>query len=472
MRREKYQIFTPEKIVSELLDYVEYKKNLYGKKVLENSCGEGNILLEVIKRYIEESIENGLEKEKIKLGLEKDIYGIEYYRSTYEICLKNLDNLAKKYDITDVKWNLFCEDSLKIQLNKKFDFIIGNPPYLTYSDLKKDERKYLKEKYKSCNQGKFDYCYAFIEDSLEKLEDNGKLGYLIPNSIFKTVFGKNLREIMIKDLQKIIDYSTKQLFSALISSAIIVCKKNYKENKIEYSNVVKNKKIKLCKSDLKEKWIFEKIENVETKKRFGDYFKVSNSIATLLNEAYILKEFQVTDEGILKNGLLLEKEVIRKAFSPRGISLKREELIIFPYKYDEENKLQRYNEEEFEKKYPNLVKYLKSHNEKLLKRKADLNSKWFEYGRSQALAHLNCEKLLISTVVTNKINVHILLKDEIPYSGLYVVALKEYSLNKAKKLLESKEFQEYVDKIGININGGSRRITSKDIENFYFKNES
>ena len=85
---------------------------------------------------------------------------------------------------------------------------------------------------------------------------------------------------------------------------------------------------------------------------------------------------------------------------------------------------------------------------------------------------MNCEKLLISTVVTNKINVHILLKDEIPYSGLYVVALKEYSLNKAKKLLESKEFQEYVDKIGININGGSRRITSKDIENFYFKNES
>ena len=47
------QIPTPQKYVQQMLDYVDYSKKLYGKKVLENSCGEGNILLEVVKRYIE-----------------------------------------------------------------------------------------------------------------------------------------------------------------------------------------------------------------------------------------------------------------------------------------------------------------------------------------------------------------------------------------------------------------------------------
>ena len=36
-----------------MLDYIGYSKKLYGKRVLENSCGEGNILLEIVTRYIE-----------------------------------------------------------------------------------------------------------------------------------------------------------------------------------------------------------------------------------------------------------------------------------------------------------------------------------------------------------------------------------------------------------------------------------
>lgn len=37
-----------------------------------------------------------------------------------------------------------------------------------------------------------------------------------------------------------------------------------------------------------------------------------------------------------------------------------------------------------------------------------------------------------------------------------------------QKDLESENFMEYVKKMGINISGGSLRITSKDIENYRF----
>ena len=36
---------TPKRYVKKLLDSVGYKKNIIGKKILENSCGEGKILI-------------------------------------------------------------------------------------------------------------------------------------------------------------------------------------------------------------------------------------------------------------------------------------------------------------------------------------------------------------------------------------------------------------------------------------------
>ena len=47
---KKCQVFTPENYVRELLDSVEYTEHLYGRKILENSCGDGNILVAVVQR--------------------------------------------------------------------------------------------------------------------------------------------------------------------------------------------------------------------------------------------------------------------------------------------------------------------------------------------------------------------------------------------------------------------------------------
>ena len=67
-----------------------------------------------------------------------------------------------------------------------------------------------------------------------------------------------------------------------------------------------------------------------------------------------------------------------------------------------------------------------------------------------------------------------LSKDCIPYAGVSII-LKEnnnkFLLKKAKEILESKDFFEYILSIGIPINGNSVRITSKDIENYYFMEE-
>ncbi|MCT4563508.1 MAG: SAM-dependent methyltransferase [Maledivibacter sp.] len=467
---KKCQIFTPEAVVEDLLDSVEYKKDLFGKKVIDTACGDGNMLVTIVKRYVEEAIANDLSISDITEGLEKDIYGIEIDFSHYKKCMMNLDMLVSQYGIKHVKWKILNKDSLKTNLNMKFDFVIGNPPYIKYSDLDNKTRGFIKAKFSTCTHGKFDYCYAFIEHGLSLLNEKGKMAFLIPNSIFKNVFAQKLREELIKNTIKIIDFKTRKLFNnALTSSAFIIIDNNINRDYIVYSNVVNKKTKKIKKVNLSGKWVFTNItkRNNVKKYRFEDYFKASITIATLYNKAYVLNQYEDYGEYYKVNDCLVEKSVVRVAASPRGLNSNKKELIIFPYYY-KDNVLKRYKQKEFEEIYPKAVEYLLTFSKELSKRKSDISTKWFEYGRSQALAHLNQSKLLISTVVTKTVKVYELSEDCIPYSGIYITPRTNISLDKAKKMLESEDFLKYVQGIGINASGNSLRITSSDINNYEF----
>lgn len=465
--KEKCQVFTPLESVKQLLDAVEYTTDLFGKKVIENACGDGNILKEIVKRYIEDSLSSNKSINEIKLGLERDVYGVEIDHVHYTKCIGNLNEISSAYGINKVKWKIFNIDFLKGNFNNEFDYVIGNPPYITYRELDNETRVHLKKNFKSCEQGKFDYCYAFIEASLSCLSPTGKLAYLIPNSIFKNVFSQRLRDLILPITLKVIDYTTQKLFKQETSSAILVCDKSQVLETFEYYDVVNSNSFTIQKKDLIGKWIFTDKQTVKYKRRFGDYFSASISIATLLNSAYILSEFTVAENFINVGNFKIERNVIREGVSPRSLQYKRSKLIIFPYDY-KENKLVRYKKDEFESKYPEATKYLKSFAKELSERKSDKGVEWFEYGRSQALAHLNQPKLLLSTVITKEVKVYKLSKDCIPYSGIYIVPKKDLPLGKAVEILKSEHFYKYVQGIGINASGGSLRITVVDINNYEF----
>ena len=160
---KKCQVFTPANYVDELLDNVGYTKKMYGKKILENSCGDGNILCAVVQRYINDCKEQGYSRTRIKNGLARDIYGIEIDPIQYGKCIKRLNELVESNGIKQVSWNITNEDYLKKSDDNKYEYIIGNPPYITYLEMEEENRIYLKKYFISCKKGKFDYCYAFIE---------------------------------------------------------------------------------------------------------------------------------------------------------------------------------------------------------------------------------------------------------------------------------------------------------------------
>lgn len=62
----KCQVFTPENIANQMLDLAHYRSKLYGKRVLESACGEGNLLACVIKRYILDCLNHQLPVQTVK----------------------------------------------------------------------------------------------------------------------------------------------------------------------------------------------------------------------------------------------------------------------------------------------------------------------------------------------------------------------------------------------------------------------
>ena len=167
---------------------------------------------------------------------------------------------------------------------------------------------------------------------------------------------------------------------------------------------------------------------------------------------------------------IIEKEIVKDTATPKSKRYCRNEKIIFPYSY-KNGKIKHLDEFELKNFFPGAFRYLKSFYSELIKRKSDKKVAWFEYGRTQALGNLNQNKLLISTVITDKILIYTLDKSCIPYAGLYITPRKnrqKYSLKDAKNILEDLSFLNYAKQTGIPINGNSVRITSKDIEAYRF----
>jgi len=468
---ENCKIYTPDNWVSILLDEVGYKTDLYGKRVLENSCGTGNILRRIVERYILDALSKNYTKQQIKDGLERDITGIEIDSLACKKCKERLRYVAKKYDIKDVKWNIIERDALTYE-EKDYMFVIGNPPYITYHDLSLEERDNLRKKFKTCKKGRFDYCYAFIEQSLKNLQYRGMLAYILPNSILKNVWAEELRAFIKPYLRKIIDLKNKNVFEDVTLSPIILIVKKEKRipaPKVKYQCEDEQLDIKVSGENfLSNTWALGNYI-MTSKYRFGEYFRVANSVATLFNEAFLIKDYQILDNDyIITNNYLVERKILRRGISIKSRNIVPTPLIIFPYGYDNNQKLIRFSEEEMQEKFPYAMNYLMQYRNNLDRRAADKSASWYEYGRSQALGHLNCQKLVISAIVSGKTKIEYASADEVPYAGLYIVQIGKLPLSKAKEILEKEDFWLYVKQFGVPTAENSYRISKKIIENYLF----
>lgn len=472
MNKEKLlgQTFTPNWVVNLMLDKIEYNNaSILNKVILEPSCGDGAFLIEIVKRFIKIAREQNKTNLEIKNLLEKNILGIEIDKDLQMQSIKNIDYVAEVENIFNIKWNIVCDNFLIFKREREIDFIIGNPPYVRIHNLDLKTRELVKQKYQFCKNGTTDLYIAFYEEALKSVAKNGIVSFITPNSFLRNASAKNFRNYISDNslLFEFIDFGEKQIFDKVSTyTAICLLKQNSIKTKY-YKNI--NDKIEFVKDvELKyfknKDWCFDvEIKNyAELFKNKKFIFDIKYGFATLRDKIYISDINDDTSEIIYFNGFKVEKSATIPVIKASLTNYKKQR-IIYPYKKINDQ-ITLIEESEIKILYPLMYEYLLYNKEELLKRDMDDNCKtWYQYGRSQGIQSILQEKLIISGVAKDAVNVNFCDSNTAIYSGMFLTSSK---LQEIYQILKSKKFLEYIKAVGKDIQGGYKTFNTRQIRDF------
>lgn len=90
------QVFTPSETVKQMLDICAYRlpEKILRKHIMENSCGDGAFLCEIVKRYCTAFFQTSKDTDRLKNELETYIHGIEINKESHANCLYNLGKIV------------------------------------------------------------------------------------------------------------------------------------------------------------------------------------------------------------------------------------------------------------------------------------------------------------------------------------------------------------------------------------------
>ena len=250
-------------IIDTVLDCLPNDDSLFSMRFLEPSCGHGIFILKLIsKAYIIQPHPMLISK-----FIEENIFFADIEQKMLQHTKKKISDFyeylfKKQYTKT---FNSFCMDftlkqkcslfQIKNELHDfygKFDFVLGNPPYITLygrRDKKKNEAQRISylENYDqfpiTLKNGKINYVMLFIEHGIDFLRDGGTLSFIVDVSFFETAY-MFCRKYLIENtrIQKFI-YNI-QGFEGVASGQIVITirKDKVQSNKVLVVDFEKKKK--------------------------------------------------------------------------------------------------------------------------------------------------------------------------------------------------------------------------------------
>lgn len=416
IKKSKGIYYTPKFIVDYILNKTLKEHDILSNpcpKILDISCGCGNFLLEAYDILYEmfECYRHELKIENIhKHIIENCIYGVDIDKNAVDILNNSLRN--KDIDSEVLKTNIYCFDSLNknnlgqdvINLfwENKFDYIIGNPPYIGHKSLGKEYKNFLLKEYSEVYRDKSDIYYCFYKRVIDLLSEDGIVSIITPRYFLESISGKHLRNYILNNsyINEIIDFNGSNIFKNIsIASCIITLSKkcitsnidihklknsklklNYLDSLEYYLNDDNFYNIKIKQSDLNEDWIISNKENLDIYNKLESYgqYRLKDicisfqGIITGCDKAFIIDK-RDTDENIE------EKKLLKNWVKNKHIK---------KYKLDENKKLLIYsNDIVDEEEYPKSINYISNYKEKLLNRRECRKNirKWYElqWGRQK-----------------------------------------------------------------------------------------
>ena len=477
-------IYTPTWIVDLILDNTlnDYQPTM---RVCDPSCGDGAFLIRLVERICD-----SVPARDCRVALE-NITGMDIDSEALVQCRDRLNKtLVGKGKRLQVKWDLRCIDSTDrtalTTYKNRFDYVVGNPPYVRIQHLGEARRKRLQADWMLAQHGSTDLYIAFFEIGIFLLKRGGWLGYITPNTYTKTAAGQILRRFILGQhgIACLIDFGEHQVFkSATTYSLITVLTKNTKREKYELHRfdgeaLTSKGFVPVSRLPWRGIWTLEseetlqQIENLRTRGwPLGEIADIHVGLQTLADDVFILEKkserggYVVAvdkrgDDVRLESGIT--RAIIKASVMKNGCD-RKERIIVFPY---ENEKL--IKEDQLQTKYPCAYQHLKKYKNDLLKRdkgKHDPN-RWYAFGREFGLTTTFGDKLITSGMNKHPNFQKCPSAEYTFYAGYCVKPQKHVDVDKLLSVLNSDEMDFYIRHTSRDYQNGWKSYAKSFIQNF------
>ena len=326
---------------------------------------------------------------------------------------------------------------------RKFHYIIGNPPYMKTEDIKvftPKEHKLYPKRYKSAYK-QYDKYFLFVERAFKLLKEDGAMGYIVPSKFMKVGAGKELRNYISsnKSIKAITSFGAHQVFSDKSTYSCIIILQNKENDSFTYSEVDSLAKWKvrdltsfsenkrnisrlgeetwvLCSDRLQSILNHISTQSLPLGEIVGDDY-IFNGIQTSANKEYI---FQPESEDrqyyyfkYNKQLYQIEKKITKPYFKTvSGVdslntyrTFKPNARVIFPYKRRTDGKLDVIQLSTIQRKFPYFYNYLRVIKSELDRPDRDIKpapttaNEWHRFGRHQSLEACEiAEKIIVGVL--------------------------------------------------------------------------
>ncbi len=401
---------------------VEVSKFSLLLKVLENSSLEEveDFHLRTSHRILpnlDENIKNG-----------NSLVDMSYARLDYSIYQNvTLMNKIKMFD-----WNAEFG-------TRGFDAIVGNPPYIRVQNMvhySREEYDFYKSdicQYLTAQAETLDKYYLFIEKGLALLNENGMLGYIVPNKFMNIKSGAELRKLLTSNssVKKILHFGTHQVFKnrSTYTCILVLSKQVTADFQIgfvqDWNQFLFNHNVE-CQNYSStyisgQPWVFLSQDIVKHLKHIScscvplstlaDIFVGVQTSADLIYIIHADREDEAFVYSHDQHGLefKIEKGILRKSiYDTQLVSYEKisaNSFIIFPYK-EVNGKPILYSLEEMATDFPHALAYLNGFRDILDQRSMPSRNErnWFAFGRNQSIKRFLSGEHLVWPVLSTNFN--------------------------------------------------------------------